>query len=125
MLGRVRSGARCGILATCLVASAAGAQSPSGNPAAATTLSVYAYPEDNGASNVASKVQDIVTKRAAAKGWRATVEPRIGDYLDRSPDELVRASEALATARVSYNEGLQQNSLLRLEGAEEALARAR
>jgi hypothetical protein len=54
MLGRVRSGARCGILAICLVASAAGAQAPSGNPNAATTLSVYAYPEDNGASNVGS-----------------------------------------------------------------------
>src|SRR2546423_10645262 len=75
--------ARGFIVASWLVAFIGRAQVP--GTQSAPTLAVYAYSEDPGAAAVAVKVGDVMTKHAAAKGWRASIEARIADSLRPLP----------------------------------------
>ena len=117
-----------GILVAALVAlpAAALAQTPSPVPTGgAQSLSVYVYPEDGGAAQIASHTADVIVRRAITRGWRANGDGRIGDLLDRAPDDLARAADALALARQSYSDALDANARLRLDEAQEDLVRAR
>lgn len=86
---------------------------------------IHVYPDDGGAAATAAKTLDVLSKRAAAEGWKVTSEPRVAELLDRSPEDLVRAADALAAARAAYADALEQNSRLRLDQAQEALLRAK
>jgi len=90
------------------------------------TAVVYVYAEDGGSAPVAAGLADAMTKRAGASGrWRATTDKSVADLLDRSPEELARSANAVANARANYADGLEHNTRLRLELAQETLQRAR
>jgi hypothetical protein len=93
--------------------------------AAGPTAAIYVYPEDAGAATMAAHTADVLARRGSSLGWKASVEPRIGDLLDRTPDDLARSAESLALARTAFQEGLDGYSHLRLDQAQEALLRAR
>lgn len=87
---------------------------------------VYVYAEDGGAAPIAAQLADALVKRAnASGGWRASTDRTVGELVERAPEDLARAAEALATARAHYADGLEHNTRLRLELAQETLQRAR
>ncbi len=106
-----------------LTVSVAAAASPA-PPATPQTVAVYVYPEDAGASAIASRANEVLVRAAAAQGYRSTPDPRAGDLLDRSADDLLHAAASLAAGRAAFKEGLEENSRLRLDAAQEALLRA-
>ena len=90
------------------------------------TAVVHVYAEDAGAAPVAAQLSEAMVKRATASGgWRVKTDKTVGDLLERAPDDLARAADALASARERYAEGLEHNTRLRLELAQETLSRAR
>ena len=87
---------------------------------------VHVYAEDAASAPVAAQVADALVRRGGSGGrWRVTTEKSVNDLIERSPEDLARAAEAVANARTSYQEGLEHNTRLRLELAQEMLQRAR
>lgn len=101
------------------------APSQQATPAPLQSAAIYVYADDSNASKIASRATDAFVRRAQTDGWRPVSDPRIPDLLERAPADLVRTADALALARASYKDGLEQNGRLRLDGAEEALLRAK
>lgn len=88
-------------------------------------IGIHVFPADAGAEPMATRTLDVLSRKAAADGYRVEPDARIGQLLDRSPEDLVRAAAGLETGRKAYAEALEQNTRLRLEQAQEGLLRAR
>ncbi len=116
----VRSGGPALAVSLLLASSTSSAQ-----PASQPGVALYVYPEDPGAAGMSSRVANALNQRAGNEGWRVFTDPRIAELLDRSPEDLVRAADALVAGRAAYADGVEQNSRLRLEQAQEALLKAR
>src|SRR5437879_5343546 len=79
----------------------------SARAAEAPAIAVFSYAEEPGASGIATRAGEAVIRRAGTHGLRAGIAARVGELLDRAPDDLVRTADALAAGRGAYQEGIE------------------
>lgn len=90
-----------------------------------TTIVIHAVAEDAAAAALAGQTADVIARRASDRGVRSVADPRVADLIALPPEVLVRTAVSLETARGALADGIQQNTRLRLESAQESLFRAR